>query len=53
MSGKKDRRQFGYVRRLPSKRWHASYAGPDLARHAAPFTFDTKLDAEAWLVAER
>jgi integrase len=49
----KDRRQFGYVRRLPSKRWQASYVGPDLARHAAPFTFDAKLDAEAWLLAER
>jgi integrase len=53
MSGKKDRRQFGYVRRLPSKRWHASYTGPDLVRHAAPFTFDAKMDAEAWLAAER
>jgi integrase len=49
----KSRRQFGYVRRLPSKRWHASYAGPDLARHSAPYTFDTKLDAEAWLTDER
>jgi integrase len=53
MSGKKDRRQFGYVRRLPSKRWHASYIGPDLVRHAAPFTFDAKIDAEAWLTDER
>jgi hypothetical protein len=49
----KDRRAFGYVRRLPSGRWQASYIGPDLVRHSAPMTFDTKLDAEAWLVAER
>src|SRR5215217_2172174 len=49
----KIRRQFGYIRRLPSKRLQASYVGPDLARHAAPFTFDTKLDAEAWLTDER
>ena len=53
MSGKRDRRQFGYIRKLPSGRWHASYIGPDLVRHAAPFTFHAKLDAEAWLLAER
>jgi hypothetical protein len=47
------RRQFGYVRKLPSGRIQASYVGPDLIRHAAPFTFDTKLDAEAWLTDER
>jgi hypothetical protein len=33
------RRSFGYIRRLPSKRYQASYIGPDLARHAAPDTF--------------
>jgi hypothetical protein len=27
------RRGFGYIRRLPSKRYQASYTGPDLARH--------------------
>ena len=43
------RRGFGYVRRLPSKRYQASYAGPDLQRHVAPTTFTTKGDAEAWL----
>ncbi|MGV1007104.1 MAG: tyrosine-type recombinase/integrase [Dermatophilaceae bacterium] len=46
------RRGFGYIRRLPSKRWQASYIGPDLARHAAPTTFDTKGDAEGWLGRE-
>ena len=47
------RRGFGYVRRLPSKRYQASYAGPDLQRHVAPTTFTTKADAESWLGAER
>jgi integrase len=49
----KARRGFGYIRKLPSGRIQASYVGPDLARHAAPFTFDTRLDAEAWLSDER
>jgi len=33
------RRGFGYLRRLPSKRYQASYIGPDLARHVGPTTF--------------
>ena len=36
-----------------SKRWQAFYTGPDTALHYAPSTFDTKMDAEAWLVDER
>jgi integrase len=51
--GNGGRRSFGYIRRLPSKRWQASYIGPDLARHAAPDTFEAKIDAEAWLAEER
>lgn len=47
------RRGFGAIRQLPSGRLQASYIGPDLVRHAAPQTFQTKLDAEAWLAAER
>lgn len=47
------RRGFGALRRLPSKRWQASYTGPDLARHAAPHTFGSKMDAEVWLAWER
>ena len=43
------RRQFGKLRRLPSKMWQASYLGPDGQRHNAPTTFQTKGDAEAWL----
>lgn len=53
MAGKVGRRDFGALRRLPSKRWQASYTGPDTRRHTAPWTFSTKGDAEAWLTAER
>jgi integrase len=49
----KARRSFGYIRRLPSRRYQASYTGPDLVRHTAPDTFETKMDAEAWLAEER
>lgn len=47
------RRGFGQVRRLPSKRWQAKYTGPDTRIHNAPSTFESKLDAEAWLTDER
>lgn len=50
---RRQRRGFGKIRRLPSKRFQASYVGPDLVRHTAPQTFDTRADAEAWLGAER
>lgn len=53
MAGKANHRGFGHLRRLPSKRWQASYVGPDTARHKAPQTFETKGDAEAWLSRER
>lgn len=52
MAGKKNRRGFGYVRKLPSKRFQPTYIGPDMARHSALKTFDTKIDAEGWLSAE-
>jgi integrase len=44
---------FGSVRRLPSGRWQARYTGPDLVRHTAPLTFDTRGDAETWLAMRR
>ena len=47
------RRSFGQLRRLPSKRWQAFYTGPDTGLHYAPSTFETKMDAETWLVDER
>src|SRR5579884_1463392 len=53
MAGKKGRRGWGWVRRLPSGRFQASYIGPDLVRHWAPRTYTSKLDAERWLADER
>ena len=52
MVRKAHRRGFGHVRKLPSGRYQASYMGPDLHRHAAAWTFDAKIDAEAWLALE-
>jgi integrase len=52
MAGKANHRGFGHVRKLPSKRYQASYIGPDLLRHSGPTTFVTKGDAEAFLAAE-
>jgi integrase len=53
MAGRRGRRGFGYIRRLPSGRYQASYTGPDLVRHTAPDTFHTKGDAEGWLGREQ
>lgn len=47
------RRGFGAIRKLPSRRYQASYLGPDMVRHKAPGTFETREDAEGWLVARR
>jgi len=47
------RRSFGTLRKLPSGRFQATYVGPDLERHAAPVTFEAKIDAEGWLASER
>lgn len=42
------RRGFGYVRKLPSGRWQASYLH-DGKRFTAERTFPVKADADAWL----
>jgi integrase len=47
MAGK--RRRFGYVRKLPSGRYQASFIGPSGLRQSAPSTFKTKTDADRWL----
>lgn len=47
------RRGFGQVRQLQSGMWQARYSGPDLLRHVGPTTFQTKGDAEEWLIDER
>lgn len=52
-AGMAERRQFGKLRKLPSKRWQASYIGPDQIRHAGTATFTAKGDAEEWLNDER
>ncbi len=44
---------FGSLRTLPSGRIQARYTGPDGLTHRAPFTFDTKGDAETWLSTVR
>lgn len=50
---RRPRRSFGTIRKLPSGRFQATYVGPDLGRHAAPFTFDARGYAELWLEEER
>ena len=47
------RRSFGYIRKLPSGAYQASYVGPDLVRHPAPQTFTRKAFAERWLLDEK
>lgn len=43
------RRRFGYIRRLPSGRFHASYKTPDGRRHNAPETYRSRGDAARFL----
>lgn len=43
------RKSWGAIRRLPSKRYQASFIGPDEIRHLAPDTFKTKTEASEWL----
>ncbi|WP_228266486.1 tyrosine-type recombinase/integrase [Ornithinimicrobium ciconiae] len=47
------KRDFGTIRKRSNGRYQAYYAGPDQSFHRAPSTFQTKGDAEAWLVGER
>ncbi len=42
----------GALRQLPSGRWQARFRGPDGVLRSAGTTFDTKLDANAWLKAQ-
>ncbi len=46
-------RGWGSVVVLPSGNIRASYLGPDGTRYAAPSTFGTRGDAEAWLAVVR
>jgi integrase len=47
------RRSFGYIRKLPSKKYQASYVKPNGNRVNAPYTFLTRGDASAWLSSEQ
>lgn len=48
------RRSWGKLRTIGSGRIQASYVCPlDGQRYNAPYTFDAKIDAEGWLVAEK
>ena len=49
----RSKREFGTIRRRANGRYQVYYLGPDQAFHRAPSTFDTKMDAEAWLAKER
>src|SRR4051812_13320831 len=49
----RSRRGFGAIRKLPSKRYQASYLGPDMVRYKGPFTFESREDAEGWLHEQR
>lgn len=51
MSGRRTPGQWGTVQSLPSGRWRAFYRR-DGRRIAAPRTFPTKADAQAWLATE-
>jgi hypothetical protein len=53
MAGKTGRREWGWIRKLASGRYQASYVGPDLARHYATGTYGARMDAEHWLSEER
>src|SRR5215204_1332417 len=52
-TARKQREPFGRIRQLPSRRYQAAYTGPDLALHRASSTFETLMDARAWLTDER
>ena len=49
----RSKRSFGGIRKLPSRRWQANFTAPDGRIYNAPTTFETKQDAEAWLVDRR
>jgi integrase len=52
MVGRQGKRGWGFLRRLPSGRWQASYTHGG-QRYTAPDTFAARMDGEAWLAQER
>lgn len=61
MPTKSSRRSFGQITKLKSGRFQARYNDPNSlvtdqgvrVRYPAPHTFTSRVDAEAWLAAER
>jgi integrase len=53
VTGRAGRRDFDYLRALPSGRYQASYLGPYGLRRFAPATFSTRADAQAWLAVKQ
>jgi integrase len=47
------KRTYANITQLPSKRWQVRYTGPDMVRRYAPHTFETRVNAEAWVLAAR
>ena len=52
MASKRRGNQSGWVAQLKSGRWQARFLGPDGVRRPAPATFDTRMDADAWLTRQ-
>lgn len=53
MGRRADKRSFGSIRRLPSGNHQVRYTAPNGLVVVAPTTFKARMDAEAWLLAER
>ncbi len=53
MARRREKRGFGSIRRLSSGNYQARYLAQSGERVTAPLTFLTRMDAEAWLLAER
>ncbi len=52
MAGKAKRRRFGWVRKLPSGRFQASYLDPAGVRRYAPTTYESRPEAVDWLTIQ-
>ncbi|MCX6495149.1 MAG: DpnII family type II restriction endonuclease [Actinobacteria bacterium] len=46
---KAGKRSFGYIRKLPSGRFQASYVGPDGKRYFGPGSYRARKDANEWI----
>ncbi len=53
VAAERKRSGFGNTRHLPSGRWQARYTAPGGASVTAPWTFETKMDAQTWLSTVR